>query len=114
MLQLCSRGQMRRKKAEEGDPVEMVSTKFTNAAGEEQSVTGMFVRKNIHNHLVHSLKSHEDNLCSTLKAQGVRVVDAQMRAVGAGPSHLAAPQQATAILKGTHRRYCSVSHFFVV
>lgn len=103
-LTACSFGRVRKKKAEDGDPVEMVSTKFTNADGEQRTVTGMYVRKNIHASLVHTLQSHEQSLRAEMRAQGVRAVDAEMCAVTnmAAAVPAAALQQATEIFKGTN------------
>lgn len=100
VLVLCSHGKIRRKRAEEGDPVEMVSTTFTNAKGQEQTVTGMYVRKKIHDMLVETLQSHEKSQRMLFKAKGMQVVDAQLQATaGAGPSNAAA-WQAADIMKG--------------
>ena len=80
----------------------MVSTTFTSITGEQQTVTGMYVRKNIHNMLVDTLQQHEKNQRSLFKAQGIKVVDAELQAASkAGPSNAAA-QQAAEIMKGAH------------
>jgi hypothetical protein len=92
---------MRKRRAEEGDPVEMVSTKFVNAAGKEVTVTGMLVRKNIHDSLVHCLMDHEHSLRMSLRAQGMRAVDAELRHIkDAGPVKAEAWQNAVDIFNG--------------
>lgn len=65
----------KRKKVEDGDPVEMVSTNL-GTGDKKRSITGMYVRKNIAQPLMEVLHSHEQALRRKMVDSGISNITA--------------------------------------